>query len=248
LKYFILCNLFYQIECALDSGEALKFMADIVLVPGAYHGGWYYSSILPQLRAAGHQVFTITLSGLNGPRDRQHPAINLDTHIDDLVSLIENERLNNVVLCGHSYGGMVIAGASDKLPGRIRTLLFLDALVPNNGDSVWSIFPSPMRDMFVEAAPDGLMTQNPPDTEARARPHPLATFLQPIRLTETAYSPANKVYAWCNANAGSPFEGTHDRLAADNEWSVHRLACGHDIMNEAPELALKLLLETAKLP
>lgn len=223
-------------------------MANIVLVPGAYHGGWYYSAILPQLRAEGHDVFTITLSGLDGPRDRLHAQINLDTHIEDLVSLIENERLNDVILCGHSYGGMVIAGASDRLTKRIRTLLFLDALVPNDGDSVWSIFPSHLREMFIAAAADGLMTQNPPDTEARARPHPLATFLQPIRLTEKAYQPANKVYAWCNAKAGSPFEATHDRLATDSEWITHRLACGHDIMNEAPELALTLLLETAKLP
>ncbi len=223
-------------------------MANIVLVPGAYHGGWYYSSILPQLRAAGHHVFTITLSGLDGPRDRQHAPVNLDTHIEDLVSLIEHERLDDIVLCGHSYGGMVIAGASDRLPERVRAMLFLDALVPDDGDSVWSMFPPPLRDMFISAAPDGLMTQNPPDTEARARPHPLATFLQPIRLTGNAYKPANKVYAWCNAKPGSPFEATHDRLAADRAWTAYKLACGHDIMNEAPELALKLLLETANLP
>jgi pimeloyl-ACP methyl ester carboxylesterase len=223
-------------------------MANIVLVPGAYHGGWYYSSILPQLRAAGHHVFTITLSGLDGPRDRQHAPINLDTHIEDLVSLIEHERLEDIVLCGHSYGGMVIAGASERLPERIRTLVFLDALVPNDGDSVWSIFPPPLREMFISAAPDGLMTQNPPDTESRARPHPLATFLQPIRLTDKAYATPSKVYAWCNAKPDSPFEATHNRLARDSDWTVHRLACGHDIMNEAPDLALALLLETAKLP
>jgi pimeloyl-ACP methyl ester carboxylesterase len=223
-------------------------MTNIVLVPGAYHGGWYYSPILPQLRAAGHQVFTITLSGLNGSHGRQNAVINLDTHIDDLVSLIEHEQLDDIVLCGHSYGGMVIAGASDRLPGRVRTLLFIDALVPNDGDSVWSIFPSPMRDGFIDAATDGLMTRNPPDTEPRARPHPLATFLQPIRLSKNAYAAANKVYAWCNGKADSPFEATHDRLACDRDWITHKLACGHDIMNEAPELALDLLLETAKLP
>jgi pimeloyl-ACP methyl ester carboxylesterase len=223
-------------------------MANIVLVPGAYHGGWYYSSILPQLRAAGHDVYTITLSGLDGPRDRQHAPVNLDTHIDDLVSLIEHERLRDIVLCGHSYGGMVIAGASERLSERIRTLLFLDALVPRDGESVWSIFPPSLREMFIAAAPDGLMTQNPPDTEARARPHPLATFLQPIRLTEKAYAPANKVYAWCDAKPGSPFEATYDRVAADSDWIAHRLPCGHDIMNEAPNLVLKLLLEAAAMP
>lgn len=223
-------------------------MVNIVLVPGAYHGGWYYSPILPKLRAAGHDVFTITLSGLSGASGKLCAPINLDTHIDDLVNFIEAEKLEDIVLCGHSYGGMVIAGASDRLPGRIRTLLFLDALVPKDGDSVWSTFPPHMRNMFIEAASDGLMTRNPPDTEARARPHPLATFLQPIRLGENAYAPANKVYAWCNGKDGSPFESTHNRLSSDSDWITHRLACGHDIMNEAPHLALNLLLETAALP
>lgn len=222
-------------------------MANIVLVPGAYHGGWYYSPILPKLRAAGHDVFTITLSGLSGAADKVCAPINLDTHIDDLVCFIVAEELDDIVLCGHSYGGMVIAGASDQLPGRIRTLLFLDALVPNDGDSVWSTFPPHMRDKFIEAASDGLMTRNPPDTEVRARPHPLATFLQPIRLGENAYAPVNKVYAWCNGKDGSPFESTYNRLSSDSDWITHRLACGHDIMNEAPHLALNVVLESAAL-
>jgi pimeloyl-ACP methyl ester carboxylesterase len=222
-------------------------MATLVLVPGAYHGGWYFSPILPQLRAAGHDVHTITLSGLSGSPGRTSAPINLDTHINDLVSLIEAEQLNDIVLCGHSYGGMVIAGASERLPGRIRTLLFLDALVPNDGDSVWSTWAPEVRDMFIAAAPDGLATCPPPGLDARARPHPLATFLQPIRLTKNAYAPKNKVYAWCKGQPDSPFEAIHNRVAADAAWVTHKLACGHDVMNEAPELALKLLVEVAGL-
>jgi pimeloyl-ACP methyl ester carboxylesterase len=222
-------------------------MATLVLVPGAFHGGWYYAPILPQLRAAGHEVHTITLTGLAGPEGRTTASINLTTHIDDLVSMIELEQLEDIVLCGHSYGGMVIAGASDRLKGRVRTLLFLDAMVPNDGDSVWSIFGPPMRDGFIEASADGLLTAQPPGTDARARPHPLATFLQPIRLSADAYAPKNKVYAWCNGQPGSPFEPIHNRVAADSAWTIRKLACGHDVMNEAPELALALLLETAGL-
>jgi pimeloyl-ACP methyl ester carboxylesterase len=155
-------------------------MATLVLVPGAFHGGWYYSPILPDIRTEGHDVHTITLSGLAGPAARPAVSINLNTHIDDLVSLIELEQLEDIVLCGHSYGGMVIAGASDRLKGRVRTLLFLDALVPNDGDSVWSTWGPPMRDHFIQASTDGLLTPQPPGTDARARPHPLATF--PIRF------------------------------------------------------------------
>jgi pimeloyl-ACP methyl ester carboxylesterase len=192
-------------------------------------------------------VHTVTLSGLAGPEGRASASINLTTHIDDLVSLIELEQLEDIILCGHSYGGMVIAGAADRLAGRVRTLLFLDAMVPNNGDSVWSTWGPPMRDNFIQASIDGLVTAKPPGTDARARAHPLATFLQPIQLSDNAYAANNKVYAWCNGGPGSPFEAIHNRVAADDAWVTHKLACGHDIMNEAPELALKLLLETAAL-
>lgn len=222
-------------------------MPAFVLVPGAYHGGWYYAPILPQLRAAGHIVHAITLSGLNGSEERAWASINLDTHIDDLVSLIELEQLDDIILCGHSYGGMVIAGASERVQAHIRTLLFLDAMVPNDGDSVWSTWGHPMRDNFILASTDGLRTAQPLGTDTRARPHPLATFLQPIRLSEKAYAPRNKVYGWCNGKPDSPFEAIHDRLSADGDWITCKLDCGHDIMNEAPELALKLLLETAAL-
>ena len=73
-------------------------MANIVLVPGAFHGAWYYSPIMPRLRAAGHEVFAISLSGLDGPVSRPRVSINLDTHIEDVVSLIEHERLTDICL------------------------------------------------------------------------------------------------------------------------------------------------------
>lgn len=222
-------------------------MATIVLVPGAYHGGWYFSPLLPRLRAEGHDVHTLSLSGLAGPQGRMTTAINLDTHIEDVVSYIELERLEDVILCGHSYGGLVIAGASDRLPGRIRTLLFVDALVPESGDSVWSTWAPAVRDMFVAAAADGLVTGPPPGVDPRARAHPLATFIQPVHFGGSPYDVANLVYALCAADAGSPFFAIHDRVAAQAGWVTHKLDCGHDIMNQAPELLLNLLLDVATL-
>jgi pimeloyl-ACP methyl ester carboxylesterase len=222
-------------------------MATIVLVPGAFHGGWYYSPILPALRAAGHDVHALSLSGLGGPAARPSVMINLETHIQDVVSHVELEQLDDIVLCGHSYGGMVIAGAADRLQGKVRTLMFIDALVPADGDSVWSTWSGPMRDRFIQNATDGLYTAPPPGVDARARAHPVATFLQPVTLSEGAYAVNNKVYVWCKRDDGSPFEAIRDRVTGYGDWTVHTMPCGHDFMNDAPELARDLILATAAL-
>lgn len=217
-------------------------MATIVLVPGAYHGAWYYTPIVGRLRAAGHDVHALSLTGLNGPNAPLTAAINLETHISDVVSHIELEHLNDVVLCGHSYGGMVIAGASDRLPGRIRTLLFVDALVPDDGDSVWSTWAPAVRDMFIGASHDGLVTGPPYGVDPRARAHPLASFIQPVRFHGSPYDVSRKVYALCAADAASPFVPIHDRVASQPGWTTHKLNCGHDIMNQEPELLLEVIL------
>jgi pimeloyl-ACP methyl ester carboxylesterase len=222
-------------------------MAKIVLVPGAYHGGWYYTPLIPALRDAGHDVFTISLTGLDGPVDRSRIAVNLDTHIEDVVSLVELEQLEDIVLCGHSYGGMVIAGAADRMPGRIKTLLFIDAIVPNSGDSVWSLWPTEVCEMFVAMAPDGVVTGPPPGVDRRARAHPLATFMQPITIGSNAYAVPNKVYALCAGDEGSPFWAFHERLSADPAWSTRKLTCGHDFMNQSPDQALQVILDAASL-
>lgn len=222
-------------------------MAQIVLVPGAFHGGWYFAPLLPALRAAGHAPYPVSLTGLDGPAGRAQVSINLETHIEDLVSFIELEQLNDVVLCGHSYAGLVIAGAADRLNGRIRTLVFIDALVPANGDSVWSTFPPQVRDHFIATSPDGILTPANGATDPRARPHPLATFLQPITLSGTAYHGVNKVFALCAADIGSPFHAICDRLAADPDWLIRKLDTGHDFMNLAPDLVRDLVLEAAAL-
>jgi pimeloyl-ACP methyl ester carboxylesterase len=222
-------------------------MASIVLVPGAYHGAWYFTPIQRRIRDAGHEVFALSLSGLEGPVGRQRTPINLDTHIDDVVSLIELERLDDVVLCGHSYAGMVIAGVADRLPGKIRTLVFIDALVPDDGDSVWSTWAPQVRDQFFINSQDGLHTAPPPGVDPRARAHPLASFLQPVRLGAATYDVPNKVYALCGADKGSPFHAIRERVGGQSGWTVHELACGHDLMNEAPELALRVILESADL-
>ena len=114
-------------------------MVDVVLVPGGWSGGWAFASIARELRARGHEVFTPTLTGL-GERSHlmcAHP--NLDTHIDDVANVLLFERLSGVILCAHSYAGMVISGVADRLPERIAALVYADAFVPEDGQSWWDL-------------------------------------------------------------------------------------------------------------
>lgn len=111
-------------------------MATFVLVHGAWHGSWCWKRVRRLLQSRGHEVFTPTLTGL---ADRSHLAsreVNLETHILDVVNLIRWEELTDIVLCGHSYAGTVITGVADRLPDRIRALVYLDAFVVENGESL----------------------------------------------------------------------------------------------------------------
>ena len=104
-------------------------MSTFVLVHGAWHGSWCWKRVRKALQDQGHQVFTPTLTGLAERSHLLSPSVNLDTHIDDVVNLIRWEELSDVVLCGHSYAGAVISGVADRIPERIRSLVYLDAFL-----------------------------------------------------------------------------------------------------------------------
>ena len=111
-------------------------MAIYVLVHSAWAGGWMWRSVARELRAAGHEAFTPTLTGLGERVHLANPEIDLDTHVLDVVNLVRFERLERVVLVGHSYGGMVISGVAERVPASIARLVYLDAFVPRSGESV----------------------------------------------------------------------------------------------------------------
>src|SRR5688572_1955574 len=108
-------------------------MATYVLIHGAWHGGWCWKLVAPALRRAGHEVYAPSLTGLGERRHLASRAIDLEAHVRDVVELLEMEDLSGVVLLGHSYGGMVVTGAADRVPERISQLVYLDAFVPENG-------------------------------------------------------------------------------------------------------------------
>src|SRR5437016_3553063 len=125
-------------------------MATFVLVQGAWLGGWYWKRVRRRLQEAGHDVFTPTLTGLS---DRSHLLtrdVNLDMHIQDVVNLIQWEELSDIVLCGHSYGGCVVTGVADRVPDRIRALIYLDAFVLAGGENLAQHVPVDMYSQLMD--------------------------------------------------------------------------------------------------
>jgi pimeloyl-ACP methyl ester carboxylesterase len=217
-------------------------MATFILVPGGWHGGWAYDAVARPLTQAGHDVRALTLAGLDGGKP---DGVNLERHIDDTVAAIEAAD-TPIVLAGHSYGGMIIAGAADRVPGRVAALVFVDAYVPADGDSVWSLANQRYRDVFVaSAAGDGLGCAPPSHLDPRCRPHPVATFLQAIRLTGAWRDVRTKIHIVATDWDDNPFVATNERLRADPAWRTHRFDCAHDVPRLAPAALAAMLLDLA---
>jgi pimeloyl-ACP methyl ester carboxylesterase len=174
-------------------------MATFVLVHGAFHGGWCWRDVAARLRASGHVVFAPTLTGLGERSHLAAPAVDLSTHVRDVVNLLEWEELGELVLVGHSYGGMVITGVADRRPERLAALIYLDALVPQDGQCALDLQPPERRASILEevAAIGGWLW--PPRTAAfygvrdqrrqawvddRCTPQPFHTLLERLRLAQ----------------------------------------------------------------
>ena len=233
-------------------------MATFVLVPGGWHGSWSFEAVVPLLERAGHAVHALTLTGLRRDDDNATIATaNLDTHADDVLRLLDRAHITSATLVGHSYGGMVIAAAADRADGgmvtaaaadradgRISRLVHLDAYVPRDGESCWSSTTDRYREAFAAgAATTGYAVRPPDGGDPRRRPHPLASFLQTIRLTGALAQVPRREFIYCSGwEDRTPFAELRTRLQADPEWQVHDLPTGHDAMHEAPEAVAALLL------
>ena len=164
-----------------------------VIVHGAWGGGWDWRTVDSMLTASGNRVYRPTLTGLGERVHLATPATDLSTHITDVVNVIRFENLHDVVLVGHSYGGMVITGVTDRLPDRIRRLVYVDAFLPEHGESVLTINRDAQSQKFVRAlvdsAKNGLMPPTwvkpgtPPPTDV---PQPVRTFTENLVLTNPA--------------------------------------------------------------
>jgi pimeloyl-ACP methyl ester carboxylesterase len=222
-------------------------MARYLLVPGAYHGGWWYQPVVDALREAGHEADAVTLSGLD-PDGPPAPAANLDAHIGEVLALLDAGG-GQAVLVGHSYAGSVITGVADQRPSAVAGLLYLDAFVPDDGDSCWSMTNDEQRDWYSRGSgATGLAVEPLPFFDHRARPHPLGTLMQRSQLTG-AYKTIRRKHYVAAAGADwlshSPFTGIADSLRADPDWTVTDLDSGHNVLANGPDDLVTIILDLA---
>jgi pimeloyl-ACP methyl ester carboxylesterase len=210
---------------------------EFLLVPGGWQGGWVFDAVAGELRARGHRVEAVTLAGLeqDRPADRDRPA-NLDVHIDQVSEIVAHSNGRPLALCGHSYAGLVIAGVADRLGDRLDHLVFIDAYVPEDGDSCWSLTSDTFREMFIAGArTDGRWVDVPEGLDARARAHPLASFVQSIKLNDTPWPNLTRTYISGGEWPGTPFRTLTERLRNDPAWQVHDIPVGHNIARRDPQ-------------
>jgi pimeloyl-ACP methyl ester carboxylesterase len=172
-----------------------------------------------------------------------HAAVNLETHIEDVANVLRFERLSGVILCGHSYAGMVITGVADRLPERIASLVYVDAFVPNDGDAWWDLAGDRYRQIAIDRSKgDGFGVVPPEHLDARCTPHPLAAFRQTIRLTGRWRDVPEKVFIYATGWPETPFTSTYEALLKDPAWLVKELPTRHDVIRYAPQDFVSIVL------
>lgn len=232
-----------------------------VLVHGAYGGGWIWRDVAAGLRRLGHEVHTPTQTGMG---DRSHllsRQITVETHIQDVSNAIETAELTDIVLVGHSYGGMAVTGVADRMPERVRHIVYLDALIPEDGESAFAILPAGLADdrRKLAAAQGGGVALPVPPPDAfpipagpakdwfmrRLRPHPLGTYDSPVRLTRPTGAGRPVTYVAYSQPALASIEPSRARAraraASGPGWTYRELPVPHDVEVAQPQTVIDLL-------
>lgn len=243
-------------------------MHDIVLIHGAWHGAWCWELVAPLLEKQGFRVHALTLPGLAERADELTPDLGLQDHIEDAIAQIEAKGLERFVLVGHSYGGMVITGVADALKAKIAHIVYLDAALPKDGETMLSYGePRPqaaidgaiaaMRGLALDGV--GMMAFPPsvlgiPEDHERydwvaknLTAHPLKTWLDPIALPNGGPEGLPATYVECTKPrlAQTQFGWVAEQKRSDPDWNVVELATGHDAMVTDPEGVARIILAAA---
>jgi len=225
-------------------------MTTIVLCHGAWAGGWSWTGVANILRDQGHRVFVPTYTGLGERAHLAGPDVNLSTHIEDVRAVIKWEQLDQFVLAGHSYGGMVISGVADAEWQKITRLIYLDAFLPNDGQSLSDIT-GPERTAAAQATanehgngwrlppppdgiPDGMPTEGREWIKNLVRPQPLKTMTEKLSLAGNHLKVTDKVYVLASENRSSPFHKFAAQTQGQEGWTSLELPTHHHIFQSMP--------------
>lgn len=217
-----------------------------LFVPGAWDGGWDYARVDSILRTKGDVVYRPTLTGLGERVHLSNANINLTTYITDIMNVIKFENLHNIILVGHSYGGMVISGVAEQMPERISQLIYLDAMVPNDGESAKDVSGDLWNNMMVPHIKDSLMlypfgaTKSMPPTDVS---QPIKTFTEPLKISNPLVKKIPTVFILMTKNGES--NPATDKMglnkAKERNWKIYTFEGGHYSMREQPENLVKKL-------
>lgn len=232
-----------------------------VLVHGAFHGGWCWSRVAQRLTAAGHTVYTPTQTGLGERRHLLSKDITMNVFVEDIVEVIEAEELHDVYLVGHSFGGGAVTGVVDRIPQRIRRLVYLDAGIPMEGKSSFDRLPPGVRETRIKAAEEfsgGVSIPIPPantfgltetaDVEwiqRRMTPHPLRTYMTVPTVTHPIGNGLPATYIRCTAPYYHNVDSSGAYAKSRQDWQYLEIKAGHDAMISHPEELTQILLSLA---
>jgi pimeloyl-ACP methyl ester carboxylesterase len=226
-------------------------MATYVIVHGGSAGGFQWHEVASLLRASGHTAFTPTLTGLGERVHLAHPGVDLDLHVLDILNVLKYEKLSDVIMCGHSYGGMVITGVAEKAAGLLRHLVYIDGMVPHDGESAWDMLAASLpesalngiRQVVASAGGGWSLPAGPVRTDGVPFPEgtaqPIKTFESRLTVRDPQAAALPRTYVYCTKSPdGWPVKPVIAACAArarEAGWDYHELPTSHAVFATMPK-------------
>ena len=244
----------------VGSASAQVVLKTFVLIPGAFCGGWYWRRLADLLEFRGHKVFCPTLTGLGERSHLLSKNIDLDTHITDIVNVINWESLEDICLVAHGYGSAPASGALEHIDNRVSSIVWLDAFKLESGQRVFDVTSDAVRKRIVDTTDKGQLSFPPPPkmssivvseeyqafVDSKLTPHPIRTYQQAISISGALEKIAKKTYIRIPKYPAPAFDKALDECKADKSWRTFELSeSGHMAMLDAPEHLMDLLVQAA---
>ena len=244
-------------------------MSTYVFVSGTFHGGWCWQRVTPYLSSEGHDAYTPTLTGVGERVHLATPDVNFETHVQDIINVLEFEDMHNVVLVGHSYGGLVIGAVASRVPDRVAQLIYVDGMIPSDGKSSFDVMEdrglSDIVGMIRErtAQSPGGWLQPPPEqigwliarggvvdeedaawVANRLTTHPIGTHTQAVRLDEDIFESTPRAFIMCTPARPRAITSIFgEEVRNDPSWQFREIEASHDVMVTEPEALAELLIQ-----